>query len=167
MLVFRNMSFIGVRGPLQLYAWLYVWVCVRICEIIYFKCVGSLSYASLGVAPGFPAPPGHLRVLVPVTGYRPSWSVCFAACTGLCLCVSAEDPARSKHHCLILFEPRGLIRKHTQTLRLYIWFRPPSSSPVDSSFLGKNQKNIINKKKTKGIKKCWQRGEKVEGGSFK
>lgn len=135
---------------------------MRICEIIYFKCVGSLSYASLGVAPGFPAPPGHLRVLVPVTGYRPSWSVCFAARTGLCLCVSAEDPARSKHHCLILFEPRGLIRKHTQTLRLYIWFRPPSSSPVDSSFWEKNRKTLSIKKRQKELRSDGKEGRAAE-----
>ena len=59
-------SFVGAPKPLQLYmcAFQYVrvcvCVCVCVCVLISFKCVGSLSYASLGIAPGFPAPPGHL-----------------------------------------------------------------------------------------------------------
>lgn len=80
-----NTRFIGVCNEC---------ISICMCAIISFKCVGCLSSASLGKAPGFPAPPGHL---VPVTGSQ----------LELCLCVSAEEPASSKHYCLIRFESRG------------------------------------------------------------
>lgn len=103
------------------------------CVIISVKCVGSLSSANLGKAPGFPAPPGHLA---PVTGSQ----------LELCLCVSAEEPASSKHYCLIRFESRS---PRTQTV--YMWLLPHTLGGFPLFLEEQNKKENLKKKKTKGV----------------
>lgn len=117
------MGFICVWKLLQLCmrAFQCVCVCVR-ARLLSFKCICSLSYASLGIAPGFPAPPGHQWVLVPVTGYCPSWSVYFSI-VHVFVCVSwggaaHDEPLVPAANTIVLsmsypLSHRGTMHAHT------------------------------------------------------
>lgn len=127
-------------------------MCVHVSS---FMCVISLSYASLGTAPGFPAPPGHLWVLVPVTGYRPSWSVRFphrARRVCLFVCISwggyaHDEPLVPAANAIVLsksypLSPWGPVRTHTN--KVYIWLPPPPRSPCE--FLSLEKKHYRGKR---------------------
>jgi len=98
------------------------------------KCVGSRSCASLGVAPGFPAPPGHLWVLSWCLSLSPSWTVCVRMHTVcLCLCESANERVSQQQTPLSYPLWAKGTRTHTPSIHLAPTFAFFSTHWVDSS----------------------------------